>query len=334
MAVNIYEKAGWLDFSKILKKPTPFTFITGGRGIGKSFGCLKYLIEHGESFLYLRRTETEAKLQANPLTSQLSPVCENLGLSMEVKTVDKIAVATISNGSRCFLAALSTFSNLRGIDLSECGWIVYDEFIPEIHARKIKEEGLAFSNVYETTNRNRELEGREPVRAVLLSNALNLDADIFRTFNLIPIYEEMMEKGEEVHTEDVKTVILPQNSPISGRKNTTVLYRATSQEYAEMALKNRFIQNDFSLIKKRQNLTEYKAIIQIGDITILRHKTRKQFYATAQKMKAPKKYPDTIAGRQMFKRDTWTRLYWAYLDGDMFFDSFLAMSLFLHYYEL
>ncbi len=330
--MELYEKSGYLNFSEIMKIKSPFIFITGGRGIGKSFGCLKWLIENKKIFLYLRRKDEEAKLQANKTTSQLSPVARYLNVEETFSSIDKIHICDFSNGARCYISALSTFSNLRGIDLQECQYIIYDEFVPEIHARKIKEEGIAFSNVFETVNRNRELEGGVSVKAVLLSNSLNLDTDIFRTFNLIPIYEKMINEGKEVTIGETKTVIIPQRSPISNKKENTVLYKATSQEYSEMALQNKFIMNDFSLIKK-EDIKAYRAHTQIGDITIMRHKTQRRYYVIVRRMKAPSVYNDTISGRQVFKRDTTTKFYWAYLDGKVLFDSFLAMSLFLKYYE-
>ena len=66
--------------------------------------------------------------------------------------------------------ALSTFGNLRGVDFSDVDMIFFDEFVPQKNARPIKAEAEAFFNLYETVNRNRELDGRPPVRVLMLSN--------------------------------------------------------------------------------------------------------------------------------------------------------------------
>ena len=44
---NIYTQEGWLDVPKIVEKPYPFIFCTGARGVGKTYGALKYVIEKG-----------------------------------------------------------------------------------------------------------------------------------------------------------------------------------------------------------------------------------------------------------------------------------------------
>ena len=54
----------------------------------------------------------------------------------------------------CAIGALSTFSTLRGMDLERFKVLYYDEFIPELHVRAMKAEGMAFSQTYETINRN------------------------------------------------------------------------------------------------------------------------------------------------------------------------------------
>lgn len=329
---ELYLDNGYLNFDMIMNIESPFIFITGGRGIGKSYGCIKWMIENKKSFLYLRRSEIECKLQTNNITSQLSPVIDDLGMKMEFSSIDKMSVCTVSNGSRVFLGALSTFSNLRGIDLRACEYIVYDEFIPEIHARKIKEEGLAFANVYETTARNRELEGGKPLKAILLSNSLNIDCDIYRTFDIIPMMERLISEDAEMITEGVKTVIRPNRSPISNKKRKTALYQAVSDEYASMSLDNQFIMNDFSVVKKR-NKNEYNAYIQIGEITILRHKTRKEYYVIFARQKSPIEYPDTIAGRTQFRREQFHRIYGAYLDNEVTFENYNAVSFFEKYFS-
>ena len=45
--------------------------------------------------------------------------------------------------------ALSTVSNLRGFDMSDCTLLIYDEFIPEPHERPLKNEAAALFNAYE-----------------------------------------------------------------------------------------------------------------------------------------------------------------------------------------
>ena len=89
-----------------------------------------------------------------------------------------------------YAGALSTFSNIRGADFSDVKIIIYDEFIPEKTNRcSIRNEWDALLNLIETVNRNRELEGEESVKIILLSNATNIECDILAQSGLIPTIE-------------------------------------------------------------------------------------------------------------------------------------------------
>ena len=55
--MKIYGDNGYLDFPYILDHSLNNLFCIGARGIGKSFGALKTVIDRGEIFIYMRRTQ-------------------------------------------------------------------------------------------------------------------------------------------------------------------------------------------------------------------------------------------------------------------------------------
>lgn len=303
--LELYDKNGYLNISEIVKHfPQPFIFITGGRGIGKSYGAYKYMLESGSTFFSLRRTETEAEIMSNPITSQVASVARDIGKDLDFGKMQNLGTATDENGEvRSFFGSLMTLKNFRGIDLSACTWLIYDEFVPEIHTRKIKEEGLAFGNVYETINRNRELNGEPPLRCLFLSNSFNLASDIYRFFGLIDHAEELQAQGGGIWEDSSKVLIMPNDSPISERKQTTAIYKATSSEFSDLAISNRFISNDFSRIKKNINRKEYTGYCQIGELLILKHKTNGRLFGLIGKGSCRYNYADTIADHQRFRRE-------------------------------
>ena len=332
---ELYQDNGYLNFEYIYNLPTPFIFTTGGRGIGKSWNALKYLIEHGINTLYLRRTQDEVLLQEIPKLSEIIKVNNGINVDYEVEKLYKKKVLSF-NYSNCYIICISlyAFSNIRGFSGDNIECILYDEFVPEIHVRKLKEEGLALSNVYETIARNRELEGKDPPKLIGLSNSLNINNDIFRTFNLIPAAEELMETGKEIYIApgNTKALIMPQKSPISQRKAETALYKATSEEYAKMALKNEFIQNDFSRVKKIKNLNSYKCVLQVGPLYVYRHKSNPEYYVTGHGT-TKKIYKDSMAELERFRRVE-NRLLWQYYMDKITFDSYNSMALFEKYFNL
>ena len=329
----IYSKNGYFNARDIIRSGYNFIFITGARGTGKTYSTLKYLIENSIPFIYLRRTQNESDLQANPTTSSLTKILMASKVDYDFKKLSgKVGVILVNEKPLIYTCALSTFSTIRGIDFLGVEVAVYDEFIPEAHVRSFKAEGMALNNFYESVNRNRELEGNPALKLIGLSNSLNIANDVFMTFNLV-IPAELLTNDpvNEIYTEGDKMLILMKDSPISKKKKETMLYKNASDEYNAMAIDNKFILNDFTYVKK-QNLKEYKILMQIGDLFIYKHKSNHYYYVTFVKAETKKIYTSSTADRERFRRAEW-RYYVRYLDGYVYFDSYNALSLFEKYFD-
>ena len=335
--MNIYLKSGYLNAEEIVNTKIPFTFITGARGIGKTYGFFKYFISNHIPFILMRRLQDEAELQHDPITSSLSPVCFDLSVPWHSEKVSKKIrkiVREDTGDELCIIIALSTFSGARGIDLTRYDYCIYDEFITEPHVRAIKMEGLALMNAYETINRNKELQGHDPVMMICLSNSLNIANDVFMQFDLVSIAESMLETDQEIYQdpENHMQLYILQHSPISAKKAKTALYTAGSEEYAKMAIENKFILNDFTYVKAR-SLKEYICIWAVGDLYVYQHKSRQEeYYITFTKGPTKKIYGSNYMDLQRCRRDKWR--YWTmYLDGCIRFDSYKAVALFEKYFN-
>lgn len=333
--MNIYKPEGWLDADSIIQSPFIYQFIIGGRGIGKSYGVIDYFIKNNLKFIYLRRTQVEAKLQADPVTSQLMPNFKDREISPVFRTMaeGKIHVCYSPDGKEiCLITALTAIASLRGISLDDYDYIVYDEFITEPHVRQIKAEGMALANAYETINRNRELKGRPPVKMICLANSLNIANDIFMYYDLIEPAENMLLNDEEIFIRNDILLIISQHSPISEAKRGTALYMNVSEEFAKMAISNKFILNDFAYVKKRK-LSEYIPKVRVGSLYIYRHKTRSEWYVCSSKSEVKEQYSDGYADLARFQRK-YFRLWARYLDGGVRFDSYKSVALFEKYYKV
>lgn len=338
--INLYIKdgksAGYFDAVSVILAGFIFNYITGGRGIGKTFGFLKYFIDNKIPFILMRRTQTEADLQGDYITSSLKPhlLRNKIQAKFTKFAGGKLTSVTDPDGSViCVICALSTIASLRGIDLSEFGTIIYDEFITEPHVKKIKAEGQALENAYETINRNRELDGLPPVRLFCLSNSLNLANDIFIYRDLLPYAEKLIGSGKEIAIPDERTLlVIAQHSPISERKAGTVLYQSASEEYAKMAISNKFILNDFTYVRRIKNLNEYKCVCAVGDRYIYKHKSNGQYYVCDIRAQTKNTYTNSYSDLQRFRRERW-KIYVKYLDGAVRFDTYQSVALFEKYYK-
>lgn len=338
--MNLYLESGYLDMASIIESGYPFIFLPAARGTGKTYGALKYHIENGNRILLIRRTKTEAELQAKKESTAYKTVMQDLEIedwgcdpfgSSGYGTVwireESGEIRTVA-----YVAALATFANIRGIDFSDIEYIFYDECIAEPHVRKIKNEGMALANLYESVNRNRELQGRPPVQLLGAANSVNMANDIFMYFNLIEPAERMLQEGIEWMELGNKLLIIPQHSPISERKAETALYKAVANEFSEMAIKNKFILNDFTYVQRR-SLAEYTCLYMVGDLCVYQHKTRQEYYVSFSKGKTKEVYTNGYADLQRFRRERW-RFAGYYLDGMIRFENYRAVALWEKYFSI
>lgn len=343
--MNIYLSNGYLDMKSIINTGYPFIFIPAARGTGKTYGALKHFTEEHEKIILLRRTQTETDLQndAQGDGTSFQPVFKDLGLSWHVSRRKNIGYVIndtegyrYKNGDPAIASvnlALSTFANIRGaFDFSYIDHVLFDEFIAESHVKKIKNEGMAFANFYESVNRNRELSGRDPLQVIFAANAVNMANDIFMYFDIISHAEQMLQAGEEIRTVGNKLIVIPQHSPVSAKKKETALYQAVNSEFTDMAINNKFILNDFTYVRSMP-LNEYQCLFQAGDLFIYKHKARSEFYVTFKKGQTKEIYQSNYSGLEKLQRTRW-KFTGYYMDGLIYFESYRCIALFEKYFNL
>lgn len=309
--MKFYDKIGYVDIREIQKScPVPFVFIIGGRGTGKTYTALKTARDDGETVLIMRRTATQLETISKEIMNPYKSLAINEGFSYHCEPIAKNVTAVFEDPEEgkpkllAYMTALSTVSNLRGFDASDVTEVIFDEFIAENHERPIKNEADAFFNAYETINRNREIQGRPPVKCLFLANANRLDTPIFAALGIVKKVQQM-QKNKQIYTVDEArgfAVVLLQDSPISEKKALTALYKLTAGKFADMALANDFAYDDLSDVRSVA-LAEFDPIAKISDIYIYRHKTKREYYATRYGKGSPPEYSDSPQDRRRFRQD-------------------------------
>jgi len=329
--MNLYTKEGWINPELIINSKTPFTLAIGGRGIGKSYGVLKTLYELKEPFIYMRRTQSQLDAVTIEALNPFNQINIDCGYHVISVKTGKYTVG-FYNGKEdedgvkpagelfCLGIALSTFASVRGLSAERYKYILFDEIIPERHERPIKEEGLAFANVLESLNRNRELIGREPLKVILLSNSNTLNSKIISVLGCMDELERMTKRGNTYKelNKDI-TIIRYEDSPISERKRNTALYRVIKNaDFQSMALDNDFAEADFEHVAVRP-LSEYNIIVSIGECTICKHKSKKEYYVISG-VKTDKHYNMLPIDKKAFQKQYYY-IYGALVRKQVFFQS-------------
>lgn len=341
MYINVYDHKD-LDY--------PFQFFVGGRGTGKTYSMIGGAVE-GEvenRFMYSRITDKEYQILldkkgvegANPFKRYNKDNNTNYGLvkinNALAGIYDREQTAEgllLPKGQPIgYGAALYNIADLRSLDFFDVtDWLI-DEFILEKHKHGLKDLAEAFFNAYETINRNRELEAepKPPVNVFACANSNNIYNDMFKGLGIVADVERMVRKKQtDKYYKDRKMAIhLLKNSPIfEEKKRQTALYCLTrGTAYAEMALNNKFVYDDFSLVGYKR-LVDYAPVVNIvkGDLeySIYRRKGTKDMHVTYYKAKYVETFDVSKAQEKAnLKKELGNMLYAKFLKGYLTFETY------------
>lgn len=333
---KIYDINGWVNWDYILEQPSSFISVVGARGVGKTYGIFKKLTKEKKKFIYLRRLKSQldqcGKLEGNPFKKI------NEDTSMDIKPFSSGGIISFrevdKNGSIIAVGvALSVVANVRGIDFSDYDYIVFDEFIASSGERPIKNEFSAFLNFYETVNRNRELEGKNAVKCIMLGNANTLINPYFSSWHFMKTAVRMITGGQMVwrSADQTRMIILLLHSPISEKKKDTALYQNANEDFIQMALDNAFKTDETKI--KSEPLKEYNHIVSVGELGIYRHKSERKYYVSATQAGQP--YYDAFGiGLKMFQQDFYMLRVHYMISKNVWFESFELEVIFRELFNL
>lgn len=315
------------NIASLSDKLQAVSIIIGGRGIGKTYSAFSFLdADDKKPFIYMRNTDVQLQESCTAFGNPFKRWAADHGRVINMEMEKKHALIYEYEGEERKIigygVALSTFENLRGVDLSDVKYVLFDEFIER---RKYTfKQFECFVNFYETVNRNRELLGESPLICILLSNSQKLDNPILAGYDLITIIEGMIKRGEKIFRKEGLFLNLP-SSEISELKRETSNYKLIKgSKIADEALNNAFAFDSFYGVVKRP-LKEYIGICAIDDIYIYKHKSNGKYYACRSVCKNVKEFSSRDQ-RSLFLRTYGRGLEIAGATGDLEYSDFLVKS--------
>lgn len=262
-----------------------FYLVWSYRGPGKTTGGLWYMAYNGHKFIYMKRTNDDVdfmcgKTKAGNIDFDVSPF----------KTVNRLAgcnvrARSISQGVGGFydtnekgeaygaplgyILSFNKIKSIKGADMSECDYIIFDEFIPQVHEQRVSQkEGEALLDFVRTVSRDRIGRGLPPIKVILFANSEDIACPITSTLEVIDTMAELTASGRShTYIKDRKIMlhhILKEEAP--GMTDTydkdplRVMMKGTQWE--KKSYDGDFANNDFSCIKKL-NMREMKLYIVI-----------------------------------------------------------------------
>ena len=247
------------------------------RGPGKTYSTLRMCIEEKKKFVFLKRTIVDVDMlcasgSRKDVEFDISPfVPLNRDFGWDIKPV-KI-IKGIAGFYHCneegkpagspvgYACALSAAKDIKGFDLSECDYLIFDEFIPKRHERLNRNEGDQLMDIYMTVSRDRVQRGRGELILICLANATSINNPVFNTLDVMDIAAEMDLKNEEYHLQNWRRILLHRipSIDVPEDEKTGIELAMTGTAWADMAFGGHFAYDDFTAVS-HQRLKGYHPI--------------------------------------------------------------------------
>lgn len=322
------------------------------RGQGKTYSALWESYKDNIPIVYLKRTKDDVEMICESTeefdASPYVPINRDKGTSIHCKLIKKgIGGAYESDddgkptGSPiAYIISLNSVKTVKGFDLSNCDWMVLDEFIPQQGEIVRHCEGQQLLDLYMTINRDRTMRGRKPLKLMLFANAEEISTPIT---NMLEIVDDMT----ELNASGRNLMYLPDRK--------ILLHHITQEEYPKLAQANEigmaevmkgtswydksfggnFANNDFSNVAKVR-LKGYKPRIDLlykrKHIYLYQNDVTGEWYATHQQQKCMECFNlDTENGQKNFYYEYVTDLRFECIEGRMRFEKYSMYDLIINY---
>lgn len=292
------------DIKRTLSYNCLFNFIIGMRGVGKTYGSLKWCLEQYKAgqrvgkekqFLYVRRTKEELKKLT---TSRSGRLFNAVSLDPAFKA-DKLRAEanTLYMGEDVvgYAQALSTASILKSDAMPFVDTIIFDEFIIDNTGtyHYLSDEVRKFLDLYETVARGRD------VRVLFLSNAVTVANPYFDYFHLDKPRDTDIQRFGAAKEILVEFTV---NENLSALKKATRFGKIIAgSEYSDYAYDNNFLLDNNDFIEKKTARCEYFLSLRYKDtwLGIWADPLQWLFYvSTSYDAQYPKKYSATTDDHQ------------------------------------
>ena len=252
------------DYQKLLSYNAMFNFIIGERGVGKTYGALKFVVNNflnkKEQFIYLRRYKTELPSNIEKLFGKLIKN-EEFG-EHELNLIKNKDSCTIKVDGEIagYCIPLSTSLILKSNDFSDVKTIIYDEFIIEkSNYHYLQNEVHHLLEFVETVGRLRD------IRVLFLGNAVQKANPYFNYWHLDVGYNTEYKTFKD----GLILVNYIKNLEYRAAKRKSRFGRLIDgTEYGSYAIDNKFLHENQTFIEKHDGHAKFFFILRVNNQNI------------------------------------------------------------------
>lgn len=249
----------WYSFQRVLSYDALMYYIIGERGVGKTYGATKHVINRfikkGEEFVYLRRYKTELKNSVPKFFDVLKSNNEFKGHNLSVSGNDFYCDKKLCG----YALPLSTANILKSTSYNKVKTIIFDEFIIDKGCyHYLQNEVTQLLDIIETIGRLRD------IRVIFLGNAISITNPYFTYFDLSLPYKSDIKTFKD----GLIVVNYIKNEKYRAIKKASKFGKLIeSTEYGKYAIDNEFLRDSKSFIAKKPKNSKFYFILVINGKT-------------------------------------------------------------------
>lgn len=288
------KKHPYYNFDKLFSFNAMISCVSGGRGIGKTYGALVFginqYLKHGTEFIYLRRYKPEIVNSKLTFFNAVADEFPDYDFRVTGQTGEMAHVSTRDDNKRqwhtiCYFATLAGGQSRKGSSFHNVTLIIFDEFLVERGAQYLPDESNKFLSFLDTVERY-----QDKTRVIMLSNAVSIMNPYFISWGVDPQQAidgfVKLRNGELVcHFPDSKEF---KDSIYESRFGRFI----KGTEYADYAIENEFADNTATLIEEKDPGAKYVFTLTTskGRFSIWHSIYTDEIYAQRKLPKAQKHY--------------------------------------------
>lgn len=325
--------------------------VWSARGPGKTYSTLRMCIEDRKKFIFIKRTIEDVKMlcasgaKRKNIKFDISPFVplnRDFGWNIKPVKIEK-GVAGFYNSNENdepfgepigYAVALSIASDVKGFDMSECDYVVFDEFIPKKYERIKRNEGDSLLDLYMTIRRDRIERGRGDLKLICLANATSINNPTFNTLEVTDDAALMDSRVQEYYYN--RGILMHKIIPVDdGEEKELTGIEAAMQGtvWAQMSFAGNFAYDDFTSVK-HQRLKGYQPLCayKYKNKTVYIYNKDGNYYACSSKNKTQNIYDLSRENEQKkFFYDYIGRLREATIEDKMQYETYTMYDLIVNY---
>ena len=246
-----------------------FNFIVGMRGVGKTYGALKWCIGNYikkrakgkiSQFMYVRRYNTELEKLNKSRGGRIFNAIRKDFPELDLKAESN--VLTLGKETIGYAQSINTASLLKSDSFPNVDFIIFDEFIIENKGayHYLPNEVRKFFDLYETIARGRD------VKVFFLSNAVTLTNPYFDYFHLDKPYNGDIQRFGK--SKDILVEFTVNKALSDQKKRSRFGQIIQDSEYVDYAYDNKWLLDNEDFIEKKTQRSTYYLTIRYNDTWI------------------------------------------------------------------